>query len=397
MKRANVFPVIAAFVLALSFFSTATSGETRRFGSMTHNSEVPGALFLTGDIESGDSFELRKAMREFPIDLVVLGSRGGNLYEGLQIASILHDNGIDTYLPANIECESSCANIFFAGAHRLAVGNLGVHQFYSSAQDAGAARSADATTSATQYTTADIIGIMNAFETPAFVYERMFGTDDIYYFSEAEKPRLNRGADEPGFLGRVAQVDSFISSFPAIMQRPSTDPVIVAAPAPPVTDTAPAPEPVTESTYADIDFFGMDLSPQGVRGVSLFECETICRQTSSCAAFSYVKETRWCWPKSAVENVSAAPGTVSGIIDFTRVNMAALQRPFVEVTGADIRGYDLLPKGMKDMTLDQCRRACEGTPQCRAFSWLAKKNWCFPKYGFDRFTEQLGTISGIRN
>lgn len=398
MKSAFVLSAAIGCVLALTAFSAAEPGETRRYGSLVHSSDAPNTLFLTGEIHQGDSFELRKAMRDHEIDLVVLGSLGGNLYEGLQIASILHDNGIDTYLPTSASCESSCANVFFAGAHRLALGNLGVHQFYSGSVDASAARPADATTAATQYTTADIIGIMNAFDTPAFVYEKMFGTGDIYYFTESEKTRLNRGAEEPVFLARVDQVDNLISSEPEILRRPEPVPAAPVAALPPPTDAAPPPpSPPTQSVYSDIDFFGMDLSSSGVRNVSLEECAAICQRSSDCAAYSYVRATRWCWPKSGVDNVSFAAGTVSGIKDFSRVNMAVLQRPFVEITGADFPGFDLLPHGLKNTSLDQCRQACAATLQCRAFSWVAKKNWCFPKYGYGQVVDRLGTISGIRN
>ena len=60
-----------------------------------------------------------------------MGSAGGNLYEGLQMGAILRDKGIATYVPQNVSCESSCANMFFGGAKRKAKGKLGVHQFYS--------------------------------------------------------------------------------------------------------------------------------------------------------------------------------------------------------------------------------------------------------------------------
>ena len=101
------------------------SAETVQYGSLRHYSDVPSVLFLTGEIKVNDSFELRRAMRDQTIDLVVMASPGGNLYEGLQIAAILHDNGIGTYVPQGASCESSCANILLGGFHRLVVGELG--------------------------------------------------------------------------------------------------------------------------------------------------------------------------------------------------------------------------------------------------------------------------------
>jgi len=203
----------------LTCLAGGASAETKGYGSFLHNSDLPRVLFLTGTIEENDSFELRRAMRDQVIDLVIPASPGGNLYEGLQIAAILHDNDIGTYVPSDASCESSCANIFLGGASRLVVGELGVHQFYSGAQGAGSAAPQDVTTAVAQYTTSDIIGIMNQFDTPPFVYEKMFGTTDIYYFTASEKPRLNRGVEEQVFSDRISEVDAFLEIAPQMLVR----------------------------------------------------------------------------------------------------------------------------------------------------------------------------------
>jgi hypothetical protein len=152
----------------------------------------------------------------------------------LQIAAILHDNGIGTYIPTVASCESSCANIFLGGANRLVVGQLGVHQFYSAGEGSDGAVRKDVATAATQYTTSDIIGIMNQLDTPPFVYEKMFGTTDIYYFKPSELPQLNRGLEDVAFLKRVEDVDAFLVRTPSALIRPqegsSGEAVAAAAP-----------------------------------------------------------------------------------------------------------------------------------------------------------------------
>ncbi|MGO4909823.1 hypothetical protein ACEN2J_15980 [Pseudorhodobacter sp. W20_MBD10_FR17] len=198
------------------------TADTLTYGSLQYSHDVPNVLFLMGHIKSNDSFELRRAMRDQAIDLVVTASPGGNLYEGLQIAAILHDNKIGTYVPEGASCESSCANIFLGGTSRLLLGELGVHQFYSGGPDADNATSQSVTTAVTQYTTADIIGIMNQFDTPPFVYEKMFGTEDIYYFSGAQKARLNLGLDDTAFNARVTEVNAFLSQTPISSMRPDS-------------------------------------------------------------------------------------------------------------------------------------------------------------------------------
>lgn len=378
-------------------FAGLASAEPVSYGSLAHHPELPGVLFLTGAIKSNDSFELRRAMRDQKVELVVTASPGGNLYEGLQIAAILHDNGIGTYIPEGASCESACAKVFLGGVNRLVVGELGVHQFYRGDPSATNAAPQNVTSAQTQYTTADIIGIMNQFDTPPFVYEKMFGTSDIYYFKGSEKPRLNRGIDEEAFAEKVAAVDGFLESRPALLTRPAAQ-----QPSPGATAAAP-PEPAgvqpgsgALKRMSDIDFFGMDLSASGFRDVSIAECDGICRANPRCAAWSYVIATRWCWPKSAVQNISYAEGTVSQVVNVMAVAPGIFDRPFVEATAKDVVGYDIFPKGLRNTTLEQCRNACEFSPTCRAFSWVADRNWCFPKYGVGAVRTEFGVISGFK-
>lgn len=375
------------------------SAETR-YGSFRFDDRASHSLFLTGEIRSGDSFELRKALRDHEIQIVIMGSAGGNLYEGLQMGAILRDKRIATYVPPQVNCESSCANMFFGGAQRKAEGRLGVHQFYSNDGDRSAPLGqAEATT---QYTMADVIGIMNELDTPPFVYEKMLGTTDIYYFPEGELRRLDVEPDAPEFVALQEQTNQLIRDDPSVVARFSAAPE-PAAPEPQLTQTPDVSSgiPVTPTKnpngiYERTDFFGADLSPNGIRGVSLADCEQICRADASCAAWSYVHETRWCWPKSGVSNISFAVGITSGITDYSRVDATALNRPFLEISAADLPGNDILPRGMPNTTLDECRLACEASSACHAFTWVGKINICFPKFAAGPPIKFVGAISGYK-
>ena len=385
-----------ALLLTVAVPEQAFAADPVHYGSMTWYEDLPGALFLTGKIESGDSFELRRAMRDHTIEVIVTASPGGNLYEGLQIAAIVHDNALATYLPEGLSCESACSMIFLGGETRMVLGDLGVHQFYSGAPDASAADRKDVTTSQTQDTTADIIGIMNQFDTPPFVYEKMFSTTDMYYFKGAERSRLNRNAEDPDFLEQASGIDTFVAANPIRRPSPQLEPPaeIAAAPSPTPGQSVPPPlEP--EELMINIDFFGADLSASGIRNISLFDCSESCRHNPACAAFSYVSEKQWCWQKSRVENYSYAPGIVSGILRAGQVMPGVLDRPFTEVTAHDLRGYDIFPKGLKNTSLDQCRSACLSSSSCVAYTWLSERNWCFPKYQVGPLIKQNGTISGV--
>ena len=47
----------------------------------------------------------------------------------------------------------------------------------------------------------------------------------------------------------------------------------------------------------EIDFYGADIAPNGIRGVSLDVCVQICAENRSCVAVSWVNERSWCFPK----------------------------------------------------------------------------------------------------
>ena len=99
-------------VVATITLGGLASAETVQYGSLRHYSDVPSVLFLTGEIKVNDSFELRRAMRDQTIDLVVMASPGGNLYEGLQIAAII----VSAPMCPREQAASPRAPIFFSEA-----------------------------------------------------------------------------------------------------------------------------------------------------------------------------------------------------------------------------------------------------------------------------------------
>jgi len=158
------------------------------YGSFLHTETVPNALFFFNEIEQYDGFELRRALRNHDIDTVVLASEGGNVFEGLNMAGIIHDKGIITYvpdLPDEMGCYSACSFMFFGGKIRQADGVLAVHQAgaYGSDRDKAKER-VSKTQQATQFTVSEIIGFLNEFETPPWVYEKMFRSRKFYEFDE---------------------------------------------------------------------------------------------------------------------------------------------------------------------------------------------------------------------
>ncbi|MDC6462881.1 hypothetical protein PQZ41_02715 [Planktomarina temperata] len=186
------------------------------YGSFLHTSDVPNALFFFNEIEQYDSFELRRALRNHDVDTVVLASNGGSVWEGLNMAGIIHDKGIVTYvpeLPDNLGCYSACAYMFFGGKIRKAEGILAVHQMgaYDSERD-GSREQVGETQQSTQFTVSEIIGFLNEFETPPWVYEKMFRSRDFYEFDSSEKANLASRSDEIS-KENLYEINAFIKVF----------------------------------------------------------------------------------------------------------------------------------------------------------------------------------------
>ncbi|WP_185968643.1 hypothetical protein [Paracoccus sp. M683] len=63
-----------------------------------------------------------------------------------------------------------------------------------------------------------------------------------------------------------------------------------------------------------IDLRGADLLANGIRGISLDECERQCLAASDCTALSYVIDMQWCWPKG----YGGTPVETAGVISSVR-------------------------------------------------------------------------------
>ena len=192
-------------VILFSFGGLANADS--QYGKFRYFSKLPNTAFFIGEIKNGDSFDFRKLMRNHEIDTLVISSTGGSVWEALSIAGIIHDNGTNLYIPESAECYSACSFIFFAGKSRLAKGKLGVHQF--SSVESNTQKNVGVIEGGTQFTTSEIIGFLNEFDTPPWVYEKMFAQKEMYVFSPNELNKLERGV-MAGF--QASKVEQFISS-----------------------------------------------------------------------------------------------------------------------------------------------------------------------------------------
>ena len=185
-----------------------SSLKGKAYGSFMFFEEVPNALFFEDKIAENDSFYFRKAIRNHNIDTIVLDSPGGSIWEGLSIAGMIFDKELTTYVPSAGRCASACAFMFFAGRNRQASGKLGVHQFYSD-NDKKTGKIATVEFGS-QFTVSEIIGFLNEFGTPPFVFEKMFAQKEMYYFTENEIRKLNSINDDEVSLASFTVIENFM-------------------------------------------------------------------------------------------------------------------------------------------------------------------------------------------
>ena len=190
-------------MLCLAFFSSALVAQENKFSLSSYGdefsiepdkffyyNELEGVLFLNGEIEKGMYTNFRQAITENKIHTIVLNSFGGNVDEGLDIATTVFDKGIKTYVPKENECYSACSFIFFAGSERYTLGKLGVHQVGYADDVAKEKFEVGVVTSISQLTTADILLRLGEFNTPRFVEQRMLRTKKMYIFNTEELNKL---------------------------------------------------------------------------------------------------------------------------------------------------------------------------------------------------------------
>ena len=189
--------VFALVLIFLSGWSQATKAKSfeeefdaRIYGNFYHFAATPKSLYLYGKIEAGAALDFRKALRFHDIEDLVLMSFGGLIAEGLQISGIVHDRGINTLIPRRdvfmepAECASACSFIYFAGKKRAASGDLGIHQFYH--------KDGEIPNSDVQKTAALIVGTLQSYGIPSWVFERMFETQGMYYLTRAELDKIDK-------------------------------------------------------------------------------------------------------------------------------------------------------------------------------------------------------------
>jgi hypothetical protein len=199
MPSKGIGATVSAIVAALLLGFAGTAGAQpepepadeiafERFGAFLVDPADPGTIYLNGAIEDAALLDFRRARRNYAgASTMVLNSPGGLVRTALAIADEAFEAGMTTVIPSWAGCYSSCAYIFLAGVERIALGELGVHQFSSSEPDIGDA----------QRVMADLLEMLGRFETPQALITIMLRTppEEMYVFATEEIAELsiNRG------------------------------------------------------------------------------------------------------------------------------------------------------------------------------------------------------------
>jgi len=225
--------------------------DYEEYGIFTYYPTVPEALFLEGEgIPPNHGLELRKALNELTkVTTIVLDSPGGDVYSALNMAGVIHDRSLNTYIPADSNCASACSFMFLAGRDRFSDGKLGVHQF-APAKD----RKENSSTSIAraQFTMSDLYAVLSPFDVPDFVIVKMFDTpaDEMYYFTNRQLRKINRGM-ESSVLDQVDKLlgvrDKFVIELAEYLAEQKEEKQLDVTKTEQPTQPIPIPTPVIKS------------------------------------------------------------------------------------------------------------------------------------------------------
>jgi hypothetical protein len=379
------FATLVAFVAMQAPASLADEqiGAFRIFDS------YPNVVVLDGEIGINTPLEFRRALAARPdTAVVVLNSPGGLVASGLILANDIHDRGLATTIPEGAGCYSSCAFAFFAGAERLAEGELGVHQMYGTND-----------TSGVQARVSDIIEALEQFGTPTAVVTRMFRTpsEDMYVFSPGEIESLDINVLGPSVLADLSGI-GVVSPAIDTQKAPAT-----------VASTPPEAEPdggLRLALYGGLDFYGSDVSSQ--RTTDAVECASMCLYEDECLAFTFnanpsVTRGPNCFLKGGIERLEAYADAMSGVFLFPENGEAITYS-----IGAIDPTQDVLPRqglsGRDFSTSPErgvaspgaCRMACVDDNACRAFTYDARLKQCYLKHTVGTAFASSNLTSGVK-
>lgn len=322
--------LVAVLALILSIGPAFSAGVARQGAFI-----VPGAGFdfaiLAGDISNQTPDDFKAVLTSQPnIKTLVLASDGGPMAGALLLADEVYRRGINTYIPPNSICQSSCAYVFLAGAARLDQGELGVHHFYGGDSNA-----------ASQLGVTDIMGILTGFGTPQAVINRMLRTrsDQIYVFSAEEVAQLRIDRNPNQFDATLSQFRQLPQDvLTAMGTNPGSQPETTTASS--GGGNTPSQSVARFAIYEGLDFYGADVDK--IRAETLEQCFQACVDNQQCSAMTInlnpaIKTGPNCFLKSGMGRTEPYEHAISGAF------LAAGFDGVLDVNGAKVAPTEVIP------------------------------------------------------
>lgn len=177
---------------------------------------------------------------------------------------------------------------------------------------------------------------------------------------------------------RIAEIDKSISS------QPNQTIGSVGTENSPAQINIPVGEPQSWflALYPNVDFYGGDLVPTGLKAETPEQCAQFCGNDAACKIFTYNMRARMCFLKSGYEVAQRAAEAVGGVFyKGTRNEQRVVRAEWEFMVSADIQAYDI--GATRDSDYSSCFATCRSTVQCQGVSFVGKlkRDRCWLKGG----------------
>lgn len=375
-------------------------------------------ITLTGPIVPGDAARLKKLIadhrparvREFVFHF---DSPGGNLFEGLAIGTLIAEipeitvAQVGTYEAPNAVCASACVLSFLGADYRYLAeqGRIGVHRFGSPGSD----MEGEAALSLAQELSAVLSEYIRAQRADPALYERMARTsfESIEWIERGQLeewrvvtgPIYDEKAEYLNVAGSVALRLSQMSIYGdnsvtlicgdrgivgvALLNKPEL--AMYGRVELAVDGGSLAIE--SFDILDDNDAFvrlAFNLPPTLAPAIARAESFGVRMVTpGEIVFFGFEMRLRDDKLKEMVE--TCRPGDVD-----------LMHQSLSPIPGLDYPGGDMLPSGIRDISLDACLQVCRAEASCRAISYVTASRWCWPKSHLGTATPKPGVISAVK-
>jgi hypothetical protein len=148
--------------------------------------------------------------------------------------------------------------------------------------------------------------------------------------------------------------------------------------------------------YSGVDFDGDDRGPW-LYDQSLQGCTDACRADSGCRAFTFNTRRSVCILKSGYGTPKRSNEAISEVLHGLSIPPPQQQPAhMLRKYGIDYPGGDIDENGYRPVTIDECSDRCLNDTQCRAFSYVPSKNWCWLKSQTGQEIRKSSVISGVK-